>query len=606
MSITLGSNLSSMRAQNQLSGLHNSLSTVYERLSSGQRINRAADDAAGLAVSMQLTNRERVLGRAIMNVSDATSLVSTANSALDQVSYLAERMAELANQAANGALSQSQRRTLDKEFKSLSAEISRITDSTTFNSKKLFEGQRSTPTPEIVASATPFTRSATSATGRFTATQGASSLLYDSQSGEVVEFHSGSITAGSLQVLDNGDVFFRDQGDFQLKRYNYSTGTLETLAAGSGFDVSADGNTIAFLSTTQYADGGTVDSDSGFGPNRLYLMDLTTGIIRVSPTTDSVFSGTLKLSEDGSRVAFLGEIDSFGSGNNYLYTATFGENGVSTLERVPDLPALAFSLLHGIDNDGRVIYSRLDDSDLPVQQLFAANTAGVETQLTNFTASLNFSNIAFTVDSRLSQAHFISNANITGDNDAGASQVFRLDMLTGDLSQVTDYTSSVFGVSSTSISADGRILRDRSGASIREALIVTDSQNVNFEVGQGAKGTISTELAEIRSIFSGLGAMVISSQSSAGVALDVLKENREAIANLQGKFGATLSRLQTASSLLSSQRNEIAGANSRIMDADVASEVAQLVRFNIQQESITAVLAQANQQPALALQLLDI
>jgi flagellin len=86
----------------------------------------------------------------------------------------------------------------------------------------------------------------------------------------------------------------------------------------------------------------------------------------------------------------------------------------------------------------------------------------------------------------------------------------------------------------------------------------------------------------------------------------VLKNNRDTIGAFQGKLGASLNRLQSAQNLLSSKRNEIASAVSRITDADLAGEAAQLVRMNILSEVLTATLAQANQQPALALALFSI
>ena len=86
MPITLGTNISALRATNLLNKSSIALANTYERLSSGSRINRAADDPAGLAVSLGLSNRGRVLGRASQNIEDGLSTITIAQSALEQVS----------------------------------------------------------------------------------------------------------------------------------------------------------------------------------------------------------------------------------------------------------------------------------------------------------------------------------------------------------------------------------------------------------------------------------------------------------------------------------------------------------------------------------------
>jgi flagellin len=505
MSFTLGTNISSLKAQGQLSGLKRAQGRVYERLASGQRINRSSDDAAGLAVSLKLSSRERVLGRASLNISDATSLLNMASSALEQVSLLAQRMSELATQGASGGLSKTQRRTLDDEFKALSSEISRITGSTNFNDIKVFDGERVAPTGQTVASSGGFFESVTSATGRFTATRGLSNhYLYDSISGGLVQFHPGALSAGSLRVLDNGDVFFRDGGDGQIKRFNYQTQTLQTItneASSSTFngvyDVSADGSTIAFLSTTQYADGGTIASASGTGARKLYALDIEKGIIRASSSTGMSASSTLRISEDGFRLALLEPL-AIGPASHTLSTASLNESGLSALGGSVFADQ---ARLYGISNDGRVLISKLASTGVvieggdfvllePLAQIFSLNVGGGETQLTNFASSINFSTLKVSIDPRLSQFHLISSQNITGDNPFAVNQVFRLDISSQDFSQVTRYTSAALSVpASISISGDGRILRQLRSSTIDEHLIMPDNRTVSFSAGESAEAT---------------------------------------------------------------------------------------------------------------------
>ena len=139
-SITINSNLSSLNAQRRLGSSTSALRDSYTRLSSGLRINKASDDAAGLAISESLKVDDRVLGQAVRNLEDGISTVSIADGALSQLSSIVIRLHELAEQASNGTLGNKQRAALDKEAQSLSDEYTRIARSTEFNNRYLFHG----------------------------------------------------------------------------------------------------------------------------------------------------------------------------------------------------------------------------------------------------------------------------------------------------------------------------------------------------------------------------------------------------------------------------------------------------------------------------------
>lgn len=133
MGITFGTNRFSLSVLGGLNGASRSFQQSLERLSSGSRINRASDDAAGISVSSTLNTRSRVLIRARQNIADAVSALSIADSTLESTNALLTRMSELAQSAANGSLSALQRRTLSQEFQALEREIRRITGATQFN-----------------------------------------------------------------------------------------------------------------------------------------------------------------------------------------------------------------------------------------------------------------------------------------------------------------------------------------------------------------------------------------------------------------------------------------------------------------------------------------
>lgn len=140
MSVTIGSNIASLQAQRRLSLASEKLGATYERLSSGQRINRASDDAAGLAIADALRANQRVASVAIRNANDGISTIAIADSALGEIGNVLSRLAELAEQSANGVFSTTQRSALQNEFTALSSEVERIAVTTEFNGVRLLSG----------------------------------------------------------------------------------------------------------------------------------------------------------------------------------------------------------------------------------------------------------------------------------------------------------------------------------------------------------------------------------------------------------------------------------------------------------------------------------
>ena len=146
MALTINTNVPSLNAQRNLSSTQLSLSKSMERLSSGLRINRAGDDAAGLAISQNMQANIRSMNQAVRNANDGISMVQTAEGALNETSNILLRMRELGTQAANGTLTQSQRDNIGVEFTNLQSEIDRISKVTNFNGTNLLDGSLSAGT----------------------------------------------------------------------------------------------------------------------------------------------------------------------------------------------------------------------------------------------------------------------------------------------------------------------------------------------------------------------------------------------------------------------------------------------------------------------------
>lgn len=138
--VRINQNISALNAYRNLTITNNALSKSMEKLSSGFRINRAADDAAGLAISEKMRGQIRGLNQAVRNAQDGISLIQTAEGALNETHSILQRMRELAVQAANDTNTLEDRREIQKEVNQLIEEIDRIGKTTQFNTKVLLSG----------------------------------------------------------------------------------------------------------------------------------------------------------------------------------------------------------------------------------------------------------------------------------------------------------------------------------------------------------------------------------------------------------------------------------------------------------------------------------
>ena len=140
MALRINSNQSAISVRRNLNATTREISTSLERLSSGLRINRAADDAAGLSVREGLRAESAGLQASVRNTEQATNLIQTAEASLNEVNAILVRMRELAVQSSSGTVSDSNRESVQTEFSQLSNEIDRIAQSTTFNNQVLLTG----------------------------------------------------------------------------------------------------------------------------------------------------------------------------------------------------------------------------------------------------------------------------------------------------------------------------------------------------------------------------------------------------------------------------------------------------------------------------------
>jgi flagellin len=141
MGLRISTNVQSLRAQNALSKVESAKSNTMEKLASGSRINKAGDDAAGLAISEKLKANIRGTQQATRNAGDGISMIQTAEGGLNEVSNILVRLREISVQSASDTIGNEERKFSDLEFKQLTSEVERIATSTQFNGKKLLSGE---------------------------------------------------------------------------------------------------------------------------------------------------------------------------------------------------------------------------------------------------------------------------------------------------------------------------------------------------------------------------------------------------------------------------------------------------------------------------------
>jgi flagellin len=141
MGLRINTNVAAMNAQRMLSNSTRAMGSTLERLSSGSRINKAGDDAAGLAISENLKGQIRGLRQAKRNANDGISLVQVTEGGLNEISNILIRLRELSVQAASDTIGDTERSFTDREFQSLKSEIQRIAENTTFNGTQVLAGR---------------------------------------------------------------------------------------------------------------------------------------------------------------------------------------------------------------------------------------------------------------------------------------------------------------------------------------------------------------------------------------------------------------------------------------------------------------------------------
>ena len=231
----INTNLNSLVAQTALSRNNRSLSSAMEQLSTGKRINNAADDAAGLAISNKLTAQVRGLNQAVRNANDAISLIQTAEGATQEITRMLQRMRELSVQAANDTYTLEDRDAMQLEVNELLEEVTRIAENTQWNGQQIFNNSAASPSGiGDTAGTASFQVGANSTDEAIVVTFGA----MDAEGLEIdgVDVTSQVAANGSIKVLDDAiELVNTERATYgaKINRLNHAADNLTNVSTNT-------------------------------------------------------------------------------------------------------------------------------------------------------------------------------------------------------------------------------------------------------------------------------------------------------------------------------------------------------------------------------------
>ncbi|SFB13753.1 flagellin [Acetitomaculum ruminis DSM 5522] len=618
-------NLQAMNANRMLGITTNAQGKSTERLSSGYKINRAADDAAGLSISEKMRKQIRGLSRASDNAQDGISCVQTAEGALSEVTAMLQRMNELAVQSANGTNSEDDRTAIQDEIKQLTTEIDRVAETTKFNETYLLKGVGETVTKTTGTEISAATKAGKVIESSFTEARG---NIYTG----IISSTLGKGTEDSVTITYTDKL-----GESQSKKISFIIGeddneTAANIAKAINededlkeiFDASTgeDGRLILesdadYYDMQELSNGASAFqltavefwSDDQGGEAKLKTVmknpdaiGKTTGVAGTPPAfrTDKAEGDayTLDISKltDGATVTI--------DGKTYTYDSTNEPDGTRKANTFKNFGEL--QKLLGVDYEvsAYVNYQAQKRSVSGVSSINGVTTTfNVVTQETVVTSALS-SSVLLSLNSDITTADNVS--EVTTGNSG---------LLSADSASVvvdgTDAASSVYDVPKTyaiataATSTDMSLMLKITKKKPSEELKTTSSKDaldLNFHVGADSASTnkISVSIDAMDATTLGIRdskgiAVDLSTEESATKAIDTISEALKKVSAQRSSLGAIQNRLEHTIANLDNIVENTTSAESAIRDTDMAEEMVTYSKNNILAQAGQSMLAQANQ-----------
>jgi len=587
-------NISAMNTYRQLTANTSGTNKALEKLSSGLRINRAGDDAAGLAISEKMRGQIRGLEMATKNAQDGISLIQTAEGALNETHSILQRMRELAVQSSNDTNNDNDRAELQKEVDQLAQEITRIANNTEFNTRSLLNG-------------------AIDSNGVSQAT-----LHIGANAGQSLTFSVGAMDAKSLGVardvksgaLDSTNAAGVGSVNADGVSNKLADGAYTVTVASVGAGATVDAGTTGITGVT--ANGTpTADFSATFTYNDAVTGSGTSGAA-------SVADGTVSNSATALGVARTSAMDSTYDGNyqiimtdatNWQLQESDGAGGWSNVAGVTGTAGGAAVTYQGLDI---TLAAAAGGGAFAANDTFAFSYTGdvAANWTTSATSGATFS------ASYATSASSINANGTTIDLSAAAG------MADGESITITGLatggtTVQLFDTATTPAAIGSAVtINQANGGTYTIGNSTTGQMRVTFAAGQATAGgttvTVSTDAATAAQFASNektadaraSAGIDISTQTAASSAITAVQNAIESVSAERSKLGAVQNRLEHTINNLGASSENLTAAESRIRDVDMAKEMMEFTKNNILTQAAQAMLAQANQQPQGVLQLL--
>ncbi|WP_396439422.1 flagellin [Limnohabitans sp.] len=247
----INTNVKSIVAQNAMTVNSRSMSKVMEQLSTGKRINGAADDAAGLAISEKMTAQIRGLNQAVRNANDGISMIQVAEGATVEVTNMLQRMRELAVQGLNDTNALVDTNAIKTEFQQLSKEIERISNNTEWNTKKISDGSTSVAVYQVGANSSQTITIAFSDIKALSGMTAVMSAASAASAGSVADF--AGTTISNLDTAINAIGTYRSTLGATINRLNYAADNLQNVSTNTSASRSRIQDTDYAQATTELA-----------------------------------------------------------------------------------------------------------------------------------------------------------------------------------------------------------------------------------------------------------------------------------------------------------------------------------------------------------------
>jgi len=556
------------------------LAKNLEKLSSGYKINRAGDDAAGLAISEKMRAQITGLEVAQKNAKDGISLVQTAEGALTEVHDMLNRMYELAEQSANGTYDNDvDRKQLQKEVDSLRTEINRIADSSNFNGIKLLDGSMDTSVKAVDEDVSV-------------------NVVADGQLGKEpqagvysIDFSKVSVTGNDTGATIDLKIFGQDITTINVAKGKTLTG--EELAAQV-----VKGWTAALQNTwTDASDGGFKMTAEAQGSKVVFTMSNAPTVDWATATgaDDGVLTYSDVTGNNAEEVTVTVEKEAVDTTHSRMYGQANFELSTSAgagKVLVADGSTLTIgneTYVFAVGPDSK--YKDMENViDLTDRTKDSADLASIAAQRLSNVAK---DNASFKVGTAL------NNGTITVTEKEGAVDYSKNNLAGKD------------GKGTKGIVANGNAdatAKEWAGL-IKSGTVDTANmgQSLTLQIGDTAESfnQMKVSIADMHANAMGIGDIDISIQDGAAAAMAKIKDAINYVSDTRGGLGATQNRLDHTINNLAVMQENIQDAESTIRDVDVAKEMMEYTKNNILVQSAQAMLAQANQLPQGVLQLLQ-